>query len=205
MSALRAILAAAVGVALGTAAAADPLHDARGRDGWVSWVVPLAVREAPCCFTWRRGEPQQKVCRLDRRSSDSVGTFHVDGTLGKASPPGVELQLYLRFDRGAPRQILAVGSDCPVDAGAQTVTTIEGVAPAASASFLLELADAARGDLADETLNALSLHGGVGTDLLLSVARDPQRSVKARKQALFWLAQSDDPRALEELDRILSR
>lgn len=198
-----AIVAAIASSAAG--AAADPLAAARKGSGWVSWVVPLAGREAPCCFAWRRGELQRRGCKLERGGRDAIGTLHVDGTLGKASPQGVELQLYLRLDDGEPRRLLAVGSDCPVDAGAQQVTLLEGVAPAASADLMLEVAERSRGDLVDEALNALSLHAGVGTDALLAVVRDGKRPAKARKQALFWLAQSEDPRALAELERILLR
>ena len=41
-----------------------------------------------------------------------------------------------------------------------------------------------------------------GTDWLLKVLRS-NRDPETVRQALFWLGQSDDPRALEELTRIL--
>lgn len=202
--ALVALLATAVGAAL---AAVDPLEAARDEGGWVSYAVPLAGREAPCCYeSWRRGEPVRRACPLDGRIHDGIfGTF--SSTLGRVAPdaPRVALRMYLRFERGELRQLLAVGADCPVDAEGATVRGLEGVAPAASAALLLDSARTARGDLAEQTLQALALHDGVGTDALLALARDPQRGPALRRQALFWLAQSEDPRALAEIEAILAR
>ena len=42
-------------------------------------------------------------------------------------------------------------------------------------------------------------------ELLFDIARDRNRSTAARKQALFWLAQSDDEETLDELTALLTR
>lgn len=42
-----------------------------------------------------------------------------------------------------------------------------------------------------------------GTDALVALLTNQQASAEVRKQALFWLGQSDDPRALAALDRYL--
>jgi len=198
------LLAGALGAA---AATADPLTDASRRDGWVSYSVALAGREAPCCYeSWRRGQAVKRTCRLDGREHDGMyGTM--SGTIGgrRATPPVTQLHVFLRFEDGAVRRLLAVGSDCPVEAGDAAVRALDDVTPAASAALLLELAQATRGDLADEALQALVLHDQVGTETLLALVRDPQRPPAMRRQALFWLGQSEDPRALAEIESILNR
>lgn len=194
------VLLAALVVA--TAAAADPLAEASRTPGWVTYTVPLAGREAPCCFAnWRSGEPLQRACTLDRRRDGMFGTI---GGRNKQPVPDA-LRVFLRFEHGTPRQLLAVGSDCPVDPGKAEVRELSDVAPTASAALLLELIEQGRGDLPEEALHALQLHAEVGTASLLALARDSKRPPAARRQALFWLAQSDDPRALAEIEAILSR
>ncbi|AVP97857.1 hypothetical protein C7S18_11915 [Ahniella affigens] len=42
-----------------------------------------------------------------------------------------------------------------------------------------------------------------GTDALIALLTDPNVGKETRKQALFWLGQSEDPRALAALDRFL--
>lgn len=200
--------AAAAGV---SADPADPLAAASQTKGWVSYSVPLAGAEGACCFeNWQRGKPVRRACRLDRSKRD--GMF---GTLGgsgrrfddrKLRPAGrPTLAMYLRFERGAVRELLAVGGDCPVEAGSHAVRTLDGVTPEASAALLLRLIEAPDEDLADEALHALVQHERVGTDALLAIVRDGRRPPSARRQALFWLGDSDDPRALAEIERILSR
>ena len=46
------VAALAVGALCAATAVADPLADARRAGGWVSWVVPIAGHESPCCFTF---------------------------------------------------------------------------------------------------------------------------------------------------------
>jgi hypothetical protein len=205
--ALGLVLACAVAAGV----SADPLAAASQTKGWVNYSVPLAGSEGPCCFeNWQRGKPVRRACRLDRSQRD--GMF---GTLGgsgdrfdhrKLRPAGrPTLVMYLRFERGAVRELLAVGGDCPVEAGSHVVRTLEGVTPEASAALLLGLIEAPDEDLADEALHALVQHERVGTDALLTIVRDSRRPPSARRQALFWLGDSDDPRALAEIERILTR
>ena len=195
-------------VALAAAgAAADPLADAARVAGWVSYSVPSAGDEGPCCYdSWRRGQPQRRACRLDRGERDGMyGTLGEDRRPRRESALRPVLTLYLRFERGAARELLAVGGDCPVETGREQVRSLDGVTPEASAALLLGLIEARDEDLADEALHALVLHERVGTDALLALARDARRAPSARRQALFWLGQSDDPRALAEIERILTR
>ena len=43
-----------------------------------------------------------------------------------------------------------------------------------------------------------------GTDWLLDIVRS-KRDHETKRRALFWLGQSDDPRALQEIEKILNR
>ena len=43
-----------------------------------------------------------------------------------------------------------------------------------------------------------------GTDWLLDVLHS-DRDADTKRRALFWLGQSDDPRAMEEIEKILNR
>ena len=60
------------------------------------------------------------------------------------------------------------------------------------------------GDLAEHTVFAIAQNPG-GTEVLLALVRRPEVAIEVRRQALFWLGQSDDPRALEEISRLLAR
>jgi hypothetical protein len=46
---------------------------------------------------------------------------------------------------------------------------------------------------------------GQGTDLLLEIVRDPSQDASVRQEALFWLAQSEDDRALDLISDILQK
>ena len=192
------------------AALADPLGEARQHDGWITYAVPLAGDKAPCCWSsWRNGDRAgQRGCTLDGTQRNGFfGTFD-DGDhdrARRAPGPKPALQVYLKFARGEVQRFLAVGSDCPVDAGRSEVRALDGVTPTASVALLMELAAGHRRDHDDEAWYALSLHAEVGLDALLTAARDGGRAPKDRRQALFWLAQSDDPRALELIESILAR
>lgn len=60
------------------------------------------------------------------------------------------------------------------------------------------------GEPADPIVFAISQNPG-GTEALLVLVRRPEVATEVRRQALFWLGQSDDPRALEEISRLLAR
>jgi hypothetical protein len=49
------------------------------------------------------------------------------------------------------------------------------------------------------------LPGTTGTELLLNLAKDPEYSDAVRRQALFWLAQSDDEDAVDALAGLLTQ
>ena len=59
------------------------------------------------------------------------------------------------------------------------------------------------GDIREQAVFALSQLED-GTDWLLDLVRS-DRGVETKRRALFWLGQSDDPRALQEIEKILDR
>jgi HEAT repeat protein len=60
--------------------------------------------------------------------------------------------------------------------------------------------------LAEEAVFAISqLPGETGTRMLLELAKDEQKPREVRRQALFWLANSDDENAVAALADLLTR
>lgn len=79
----------------------------------------------------------------------------------------------------------------------------EGGAGAAAAIRRSVEADPSR-DVRRQAIFALSqLPDGQGTDLLLDIVRDRSQEATARQEALFWLAQSEDDRALDLISGLL--
>jgi len=71
---------------------------------------------------------------------------------------------------------------------------------------LYALAGETNGELAEEAVFAISqLPGETGTQMLLELARDQQKPREVRRQALFWLANSDDDQAVAALADLLTR
>ena len=71
---------------------------------------------------------------------------------------------------------------------------------------LYTLAGEADGELAEEAVFAISqLPVETGTQMLLELARDQQKPREVRRQALFWLANSDDDKAVAALADLLTR
>ncbi len=66
------------------------------------------------------------------------------------------------------------------------------------------LAEQPGGEHADHLVFAMAQNPG-GTEVLLALVRRPDVALEVRRQALFWLGQSDDPRALDEISRLLAR
>jgi hypothetical protein len=71
---------------------------------------------------------------------------------------------------------------------------------------LYSLTKEPNGELAEEAIFAISqLPGDSGTQMLLDLAMDEQRPREIRRQALFWLANSDDDEAVAALADLLTR
>lgn len=79
--------------------------------------------------------------------------------------------------------------------------------PEVAQSMLLEvLVSETDSDVIEQAIFAISqLPSQMGTPLLLELARDQHRSGEVRRQALFWLANSDDDEAIAALVELLTR
>ena len=77
-------------------------------DGWHTWQVdePNASTEM-CCVTWRNGSKSRNGCDLD-------GTNISFSDSGNCSAAPGTMQVYVRFDRGTPRDIRVLSANCPV-------------------------------------------------------------------------------------------
>jgi HEAT repeat protein len=73
--------------------------------------------------------------------------------------------------------------------------------------MLLEVIDTGlEGNALEQAMFAISeLPEDRSAELLLKIAQDPARPHSVRKQAFFWLAQSDDEETLAALTELLTR
>ena len=191
------------GARLATRAAADPapVVAALGVDGaeWVAWSSPgLPAAADLCCFA---GDWQTHRCSLDERETGWGATDR-----DEAAPPAPELLVLVEVDRQGVRRVRSAGPSCPVAGAGRRVTWLEGVNHDAGLDLLESIADRAEGSRSDDpgaaAMAALAhLQGGV--DRLVRLLREG-RDREIRRQALFWLGQCDDPRALAEIERILA-
>lgn len=82
-------------------------------------------------------------------------------------------------------------------------TELGPVPPAVAADFLMELAQRAEADVAEQALGAAVV--GEGVELgqpLLALARDRSRPARVRKSAVFWLGQAASEVSLRGLERL---
>ncbi len=168
--------------------------------GWLAWSVPgRAEATEACCF--RRGW-NERGCTLAGRDQ-GWGTSSDWPRL-----PAGDLVILAEIDHGLPVRLRAVGSACPIDGAGRRVVALDDVDPAKSVDLLLRWARDPRSP--EEVLDP-ALLGVLGHDLpdvalrLVALAEDATLSTRVRKQALFWLADSADPRALDEIEKILER
>ncbi len=105
------------------------------------------------------------------------------------------------------RELLALARERDVPTGARK-NAIFWLGQEAASTATAGLSDVARDedeeqDVRDAAVFALSQRpGGGGVPVLMELARNA-REAKTRKTAMFWLAQSDDPRVLAFFEEIL--
>lgn len=95
----------------------------------------------------------------------------------------------------------ATGASCPIDGDGRPVTELDD----ADAPSWIHAAVARERDreVREQGVFALSQVDGGVTHLVRLLRESEHADVK--RQALFWLGQSDDPKALDELERLLER
>jgi hypothetical protein len=201
------------GARLESRAATDPAPLVAGLGArepeWIAWRVPgWSSVSGLCCFD---GSFNARTCNLVGR----------EGGWGHSSDlrfqGGSTLTVLAEIEGGRVTRFRPVGPHCTVAAGGRRVVELTGVDPRRSVDFLLQLALASeegaggrgRRDgwgedrLRDDALGTLAFHRD-STPALVRLLRGA-RTNALRRQALFWLGQSEDPAALAELERILAR
>ena len=193
---LMAGTALAAGGSLSTLAEPDPARAAAGVDrGWLAFSVPVrAGTRSPCCWQGQWNQPTTMECRLQDEQ-------HSHGTR-QDSPLTASVKFYAQLREGQVRQLLLAGPDCPVDAAGAQVTELAAVDETATLDWLESLARSGRNDVDHQAMYALAMVAG--DELLFEIARDPGRPDELRRQAFFWLAQSDSEATLERLTRLLT-
>ena len=194
MRSLALVLLMAAGSAL---AEADPARAAAGvEQGWLAFSVPVrAGTRSPCCWQGQWNRPTTMECRLQDEQ-------HSHGTR-QDSPLTGSVTLYAQLREGQVRQLLLVGEDCPVDAAGVQVTELETVDETATLDWLESLARSGRNDVDHQAMYALALVAG--DELLFEIAGDSARPKELRRQAFFWLTQSDSEATLDRLAVLLTR
>jgi hypothetical protein len=174
---------------------------------WLAWTVPARGDNSICGFgDFGRGSRGWGMTLDDDESSW--------GTRDGAPPIALAtVEIYAAVRDGEVRRLRFASEGCPVQAGQQRVVWLDGVRPAASVDFIARLAsrsDAAKGDrrgkdLDDLALAGLSFHADPAAPLaLVHLAREGE-SEELRSQALFWLAQSGEPRAARWIREAIAR
>jgi len=168
-----------------------------GEDGWYRWEVPASGGgQNACCYGFHAGTASRIGCNLGSGTQGTLTSpdcdFHSDS-----------MQIYVEVRDGQVREIHPFSSACPVDTGTE-VRDLTGVTTDQSVEWLLQQVADNR-PLLEEALMAISFHAEQAALAALSgVLEDRDQARRARKQALFWLVQSDSDPAYAYLDRLLS-
>jgi hypothetical protein len=198
---------------------------------WIAFSMPVVEgTRSPCCWHGQWSNFREVGCSLEKQhesygtSSDSPLTENViafarvtEGEVRSLRVVGEQCPV-----EGGGARVTWIGS---VDSAA-SLNWLEAVARSNdhdsmdySALYLMSLhaskeaserlytlAGEPDGELAEEAVFAISqLPGETGTRMLLELAKDEQKPREVRRQALFWLANSDDENAVAALADLLTR
>jgi hypothetical protein len=198
---------------------------------WIAFSMPVVEgTRSPCCWHGQWSNFREVGCSLEKQhesygtSSDSPLTENViafarvtEGEVRSLRVVGEQCPV-----EGGGARVTWIGS---VDSAA-SLNWLEAVARSSdhdsmdySALYLMSLhaskeaserlyalAGEPDGELAEEAVFAISqLPGETGTRMLLELAKDEQKPREVRRQALFWLANSDDENAVAALADLLTR
>jgi PBS lyase HEAT-like repeat-containing protein len=113
-----------------------------------------------------------------------------------------------RAEQGRLERLRTYSAGCALDAGGLPVVWLTDVRPAESVKLLRSLvasggAEEKAGRVGEPALAALAFHADPSAlEALMGLARR-DASGHVRGQALFWLGQSNDPRALAFFEEVL--
>ncbi len=206
----------------------DPAKLIKFAEGqWLAFSLPArdGVR-SPCCWKGRWNRMGEVGCALVRKH-ESYGTR-------SDSPLTDKVIVYAQIQQGEVARMRVVGEYCPVDAAGEQVVWMGSIDNSVGLEWLDATARSpARGAAAESALHALALHGSVEAGrrlyalavepdnalseeaifwlgevdgrMLLELAKDEQHSREVRRQALFWMANSEDENVVETLVELLTR
>jgi len=113
-----------------------------------------------------------------------------------------ELRIFARVESGQARELRIPGLQC--GRGDTPEAEDLGLIDAAESVAWLSRFISPPSDVTTEVMAAISAHpGGTGTQVLENVVRSDSNR-QNRKEAVFWLAQTDDDDAFAFLDSLLS-
>jgi hypothetical protein len=189
-----ALMAIAVAIIASESAAAEvPDFSA---DGWHTWRVPAFESTGDwCCIEWYSGEARRTACDLD---SNRVSYGSSDSIVDESG----QIQIYALVQGGEATKIRALSSQCPV----MTTTDIIdlGIVESNDSVKWLEQYVAPRTKMSTHALAEISIHDGPGPfDLLVSIAQH-DASLENRKDAVFWLVQTESQQAFAFIEQLLT-
>ncbi|MGH9614867.1 MAG: hypothetical protein ACRD4P_17530 [Bryobacteraceae bacterium] len=148
--------------------------------GWIGYRVPATPGEHNTCWN--------SEARFPLESPES-------------------LVVLFRAQQGEIDKIRVSSSNCRIDTGGLPMRWIDNVRPEESVALLQSLAWQDRRDLANTELAAIALTetpDGSATRALIQLARW-RGHPELQKQAFFWLAHSQDPRAMDFIEELLTK
>lgn len=184
------LLVALCAACIAAESVASPL-DRVHADGWYRWRVE-AVPGAQCrCCSGRHGG----ACDLDSGGDGMI----VSGDA--AAAPGA-LRVYAKMQSGRPVRLRVYGPGCRVTS--ESPVTDLGVVDADSSVEWLSRYIEPRNALSSDLIEAVQAHANAGSVAVLEGLVTAGHDIRNRREALFWLAQSDSQPAFEFLDRLLT-
>ncbi len=166
---------------------------------WIAWTVPATERAANvCCFgrDWSR-----RGCSL---AEEGHGWGSSDRWRDPAAPR--VLRVLAEITGGRPVRLIAVGAACPVDAGGRRVVELTGVEAERSVDLLERWSSGAAPErVRQAALAALAYHASPSAAERLARMGRSSADRERRGQALFWLAETGDPRAGGWIEDVIAR
>jgi len=182
---------------------------ARGGAVWVGYRVPIVAGQRRLCCSDSFAD---NACRLEGRGgvTMSVGDGLAAGSTRRVTiEPPAEMLVFARFDAGQVVRLRTFTPDCDIDASSQPLVWLNDVKPNESIAWLAALVamtpvvERERDSVARPALAAIALHEAPeSVPTLIQFART-SKNTDVRRQSMFWLGQSHDPRAVAFFEEIL--
>jgi hypothetical protein len=136
---------------------------------------------------------------LDARLDDGWYSWQVDTPRAHRE----SLQIYVLLESGTPVRLQFDDAGCPAKDRPATATDLGTIAPDASIEWLRPFIEP-RSRISSAVMAAVYAHASERSVAVLAELVTPGHDIETRREALFWLAQSDSGRAFAILDGLLS-